>query len=102
MNLDLGITPGSPALHGKNGAYVDVHNAASYRIVSCCIKVTFTGNISQNQGMMGGAYIGEAANAVMPKITRSFIDKYPNSQRGRADEGIRIVWYPRDPADHNY
>lgn len=51
---------------------------------------------------MGGAYIGEAANAVVPRITRAFIDKYPNSQRGRADEGIRIVWYPRDPADHNY
>lgn len=43
------------------------------------MKVTFTGNISQNQGLMGGAYIGEAANAVIPKITRGFIDKYPNS-----------------------
>jgi len=51
---------------------------------------------------MGGSYIGEALNAAAPLLTRPFIDKYPNSQRVRADEGLRIVWYPRDPADLNY
>jgi hypothetical protein len=69
LNLAAGETPYTNGNQNYGGAYNSILNAASYRIVSCCLKLTFTGNISNNQGQVGGAYVGEPANAVAPKIT---------------------------------
>jgi len=48
LDLNAGVTPMSGASASLAGAYFTTQNAASYRVVSCCVKVTFTGNIANN------------------------------------------------------